>query len=154
MRKISLSLVIVLMAVLLLSGLATAQDSPVPVDGVTITGCPKSPIVVGKYENLSSTVSPASATNKNVTWSSSNEAIAKVEATSATVARITGVAPGKANITVTTEDGKYTAVCEVTVVASEPTATPRTGGSTLLSYLLGAGLLTGGSILSARRFKR
>lgn len=60
---------------------------------------------------LTETVLPSDATNKNVTWSSSDEDVATVSD-----GVVTAVAKGSADITVTTVDGGYTAVCSVTVV--------------------------------------
>ena len=71
-------------------------------------------IEVGATETLTATVAPADATNKSVTWSSSNETIATVDG-----GIVTGVAAGTATITVTTEDGSFTATCTVTVVAAQ-----------------------------------
>ena len=55
---------------------------------------------VGQTSPLVATIAPTNATNKNVTWSSSNNAVA-------TVANgvVTGVTEGTATITATTEDG-------------------------------------------------
>ena len=66
----------------------------------------------GEEATLEATVSPSNASNKNVTWSSSNESVAKVDASG----KITAVGVGTAIITVTTEDGGYTDTCTVTVV--------------------------------------
>ena len=60
---------------------------------------------------LKATINPDNATNQKVTWKSSDEKIAKVDANG----KVTAVAVGKATITVTTEDGGKTATCEVTV---------------------------------------
>jgi|GEM_PF-969054 len=68
-------------------------------------------IDAGKSETLVATVSPANATDKTVTWSSSDAAVATV--TSAGV--VNGLKAGIATITVTTTDGGFTATCEVTV---------------------------------------
>jgi hypothetical protein len=65
---------------------------------------------VGGSEILIAIVVPANATNKAVTWSNSNTAVATV--TSGTV---TAMSAGRATITVTTEDSKKTATCNVTV---------------------------------------
>ena len=65
----------------------------------------------GDKATLTATVLPENATNKNVSWSSSDEKVATVSATG----EVTAVAPGKATIIVTTEDGAKTAKCEVTV---------------------------------------
>ncbi len=60
---------------------------------------------------LNAVVSPADATNKNVTWKSSNEKVATVKN-----GIVTAVSRGDAIITVTTEDGKHSAICQVTVI--------------------------------------
>ena len=60
---------------------------------------------------LKATINPSDATNKNVTWKSSDESIATVDANG----KVTAVKVGKATITVTTVDGGKTATCEVTV---------------------------------------
>ena len=59
---------------------------------------------------LTVTVSPEDATNKNVTWESSDTAVATVEN-----GVVNAISKGSAIITVTTEDGGYTATCTVTV---------------------------------------
>ena len=62
-------------------------------------------------QTLTATVLPQNASNKGVTWSSSNTG-------AATVANgtVTAIAPGNATITVTTNDGGKTASCNVTVI--------------------------------------
>ena len=65
---------------------------------------------VGKTGTLEAKVEPSDATNKNVTWSSSNEEVATVAN-----GTVTAVSAGEATITVTTEDGAKTATCKVTV---------------------------------------
>lgn len=61
-------------------------------------------------------ITPADATNTNVTWSSDNLAVATVNN-----GTVTAVAAGTAHITVTTADGGQTDICTITVV------TPVTG---------------------------
>lgn len=65
----------------------------------------------GDTLTLTATVGPANATDKSVTWSSSDESVAKVDANG----KVTAVGPGTAIITVTTNDGGHTATCTVTV---------------------------------------
>jgi len=65
----------------------------------------------GLTDTLTATVIPSNATNKNVTWKSSNDAIATVDANG----NVTAVAKGTATITVTTEDGSFTDTCNVEV---------------------------------------
>lgn len=69
----------------------------------------------GKSAKLTAKVAPANATNKNVTWSSSDGAIATVDSEG----NVTANAAGTATITVTTEDGNKAAECKVTVTETD-----------------------------------
>ena len=68
-------------------------------------------IVKGQTLTLAAIVMPKAATNKNITWSTSNEAVATVAD-----GVVSAVASGKATITVKTEEGEFTATCAVTVI--------------------------------------
>lgn len=68
-------------------------------------------LTAGGHETLTATVNPDNATNKAVTWSSDNEAVATVSSSG----EVTGVKKGTATITVKTADGDFTATCTVTV---------------------------------------
>ena len=69
-------------------------------------------IPVRKNAPIKATVAPENATNKKLTWTSSDESIAKVNAQGT----VTGVSAGKAQITATAVDGtEVAATCEVTV---------------------------------------
>jgi uncharacterized protein YjdB len=81
-----------------------------PVTGVTLTP-PTLTLIQGDTFDLTDTVSPANATNPNVTWRSSNPAVVSVSSSGT----VTAVSGGTATITVTTVDGGHTATCEVTV---------------------------------------
>lgn len=83
--------------------------SNVPVTGVSLDKSSDS-IEVGETTTLTETVSPSNATNKNVSWSTSNSAVATVSS-----GVVTAVSAGTARITVTTADGGYTAYCDITV---------------------------------------
>lgn len=61
--------------------------------------------------SLTATVLPENAANKNVTWSSSNTAVATISKDG----RITPLQTGSTTITVITEDGGKTAQCTLTV---------------------------------------
>ena len=63
--------------------------------------------------SLTETVSPATALDKSVSWTSSDENVATVSAGSVTL-----VGPGDATITVKTTDGNFTATCVVTVFSA------------------------------------
>jgi len=87
----------------------TPGTTNVPVTGVTLNKSNIS-LTVGSTETLTATVTPENATNKAVTWSSSDTAKATVSN-----GVVTAVAAGTATITVTTADGNKTATCTVTV---------------------------------------
>ncbi|MCL1838222.1 MAG: Ig-like domain-containing protein [Propionibacteriaceae bacterium] len=82
----------------------------VPVSGVSLKPATAS-INVGGTVSLTPTVTPANATNKNLTWSSSNTSVATVSAGGV----VTGRAAGNATITVKTVDGGKTATVQVKV---------------------------------------
>jgi uncharacterized protein YjdB len=81
----------------------------VPVTGISISPNTLS-IGMGQNSNLTSTILPANASDKTVTWSSNNNAVATV-----INGQITGVGGGVATITATTTDGGFMANCQVTV---------------------------------------
>lgn len=70
--------------------------------------------MVGANETLTATVSPANASDKTVTYKSSDTSVATVDSTG----KVLGVKAGTADITVTTKDGSKTAKCTVTVTAA------------------------------------
>jgi uncharacterized protein YjdB len=88
--------------------------TPIAVTGVTLNKSEES-LEIGKTLQLVATVEPADAANKDVTWSSSDDAVATVSATGL----VTAVAEGEAIITVKTVDGEKTATCKVTVTAPQ-----------------------------------
>lgn len=86
----------------------------------------------GQTVQLTATVAPTDASNKNVSFASSDTKVVTVDAKTG---KVTAVANGIANITVTTEDGSKTAVCTVTVDIKDTTETedaeaPKTWGAT------------------------
>ena len=72
-------------------------------------------LTVGETETLTAIVTPSNATNKTVTWTSSNPSVASVSN-----GVVTAKSAGTATITVTTEDGNKTATCNVTVTEKTP----------------------------------
>lgn len=85
------------------------EDPVVAVSGITLSQSSVS-IEAGSTVNLTATVSPANATDKSVTWSSSDTGVASVAG-----GVVTGVAEGSA--TVTASAGGKSAKCEVKVTA-------------------------------------
>ena len=88
------------------------------VTGVTLNPTTAS-ISVGLTQQLAVSVSPTNATNKIVSWSSSNPSVVSVNS----LGLVTGVAAGSATITVTTQDGAKTAACAITVSNSSTVST-------------------------------
>ena len=84
---------------------------------------------VGQNYQLIHTVKPSNATNKGVTWNSSNTNVVSVSN-----GKIIGKSSGKARITVTTIDGGYSAYTDVTVInrpssSSKPSSSSSSGSS-------------------------
>ncbi|ANQ50339.1 carbohydrate-binding protein [Flammeovirga sp. MY04] len=70
-------------------------------------------LIEGATHQLSATITPENATNKKHTWTSSDENVATVDE----LGLLTAQGVGTATITVTTEDGSFTASVDVTVTA-------------------------------------
>lgn len=93
------------------------EDTPsevISVSGVTLNKTLET-VSVGQKFTLTATVAPDNATEKAVTWSSSDNNIATVDENGL----VTVISEGKATVTVTTKDGKKTATCEVNVTKKE-----------------------------------
>ncbi|MCL1892791.1 MAG: Ig-like domain-containing protein [Holophagaceae bacterium] len=91
------------------------KESTVAVSGISLSP----PTMVLQMEatptgTLTATVSPAGASNKAVTWTTSNSNVATVSGTGLVVT-INAVGDGSATITATTQDGAKTATCQVAV---------------------------------------
>ncbi|WP_050749569.1 Ig-like domain-containing protein [Slackia heliotrinireducens] len=98
-------------------GTAFTEQDPVAVTGVSINQTSAS-VEVGKTTKLTATVEPADATNKAVSWASSDTSIATVSSDG----RVRGVAQGTATITVTAGDTDTSAIFTDGI---EVTVTPR-----------------------------
>lgn len=92
------------------------EELETAVTGVTVSASSKI-VTVGGTVKLTANIKPTNAKNKNVTWKSSNEKVAKVDKNGT----VTAVGKGKATITVTTEDGKKTSSVDITVTKKEET---------------------------------
>ena len=90
------------------------ESDPVAVTGVKLAFTTLTQ-KIGTSFTLVATIEPANATNKTVTWSSSNSTVASVTNMGVVQAK----AAGTADITVTTADGGYTATCSFTVTAED-----------------------------------
>ncbi|MBQ6902921.1 MAG: Ig domain-containing protein, partial [Lachnospiraceae bacterium] len=94
--------------------LVTVTAAPTPVSDVSLNHDTLS-MTVGDTETLTATVRPTNATNKNVTYASSDPAVATVDANGV----VTALSPGTTTITVTTQDGNKTDTCLVTVAPAQ-----------------------------------
>ena len=94
----------------------TTTEKQIPVTGVTLDKSTLS-LEVGATETLNATIAPSDASYKAVRFTSSDDAIAKVD----NDGLVTAVAAGSADITVESlMDGSKTAVCTLTVTEPEP----------------------------------
>lgn len=85
----------------------------------------------GSSKQITATINPSNATNKGVTWTSSNSTIASVDSNGL----VTGKSVGKATITATAlGDTSKKATCAVEVV------TPQSDAWTIMIYMCGADL--------------
>ena len=88
------------------------DPGPVEVTGVSLSPSSLSG-KVGESATLIAQVSPDNAADKSISWSSSNESVAKVSG-----GTVNFVGAGNATITVTTNSGGKTATADVTVSVS------------------------------------
>lgn len=80
------------------------------VEGVSVE-CSEMVLKPNETSYIKAIVYPDNASNKNVTFTSSDEAVVKVDETG----KITALKTGVAVVTVTTQDGGFTAICKVEV---------------------------------------
>ena len=106
---------------------ATCNITVIDSSIVSVTGVKLSATVaeltIGNSKQLTAAISPTNATNKGVTWSSSNTNVASVSSSGVVVAK----GEGTATITVKTDDGGYTAACTIRVSKPSPSVVAVTG---------------------------
>lgn len=98
----------------------TVTPKAIPVESITLNKTELS-LVKGTTETLTATVLPTMATDKTVTWESSDTAVATVEN-----GVVTAVAAG--NATITAKAGEKTATCAVTVTNPSNSGSSSGGG--------------------------
>ena len=138
MRKLFRTIIMVAAVISAAMFTGCKKDEPTPSGGnggnngpatVAVTGVSLNKqtlnLVEGNSETLAATVAPDNATNKAVSWKSSDAATATVDNNG----KVTAVKAGSATITVTTTDGSKTATCLVTVTAKEVPPTEVSGVS-------------------------
>ncbi|MCP2025348.1 uncharacterized protein YjdB [Flavobacterium sp. HSC-32F16] len=114
------------------------QSGNCSVNNVSVTGVTVTPanaaLGVGAAQQLIPTIAPANATNKTVSYSSSNTGVATVNGSGL----VTAVASGTAVITVTTQDGGKTASSVITVNSSNAAVTSVSLSPNSVSLSVGA----------------
>ena len=101
----------------------------------------------GSTEKLNATITPSDAENQKIKWNSDNMAVAKVDNNGL----VSAVGKGTTVITATSEDGSYTATCEVNVSNPPLTASASIGyqmtfsGSTMAAGISATVSATGGT---------
>ena len=100
-----------------------AQVEVTPVTGVSVTPA-QATIRVGNTTTIKAIVTPDDATEKAVTWTSSDDTVATVDSNGV----VTGVKVGTATITATTIDGSFAATCEVNVNRKHSSSSSSGGG--------------------------
>ncbi len=91
----------------------TCKVTVKPISVKAISVAPTSTTLnIGEEADLTATIFPDNATNKNVTWTSNKTSVATVDN-----GKVTALKPGSAVITATSEDGGFSAICNVRVTA-------------------------------------
>ncbi|GGZ71189.1 Ig-like domain-containing protein [Algibacter mikhailovii] len=94
------------------------------VSSTAVTGVSISPtttsVAIGETTSLIETVSPSDATDKSVSWSSSNSLVATVNSSGT----VSAVSVGTAIITVSTNDGNFTDTSNITVTGGGSSGDP------------------------------
>lgn len=89
------------------------SSQPIAVTGVSLDTTDKT-LAVNETLILGATVKPANADNKDVRWSSSDATVASVDQDG----KVKALKVGTCTITVTTDDGNFTATCKITVTTA------------------------------------
>ena len=101
-------------------------------------------LAVGKSTMLKAKFDPSDAKNQNVTWSSSNSAVATIDN-----GVLSALSIGEADITVTSEEGGFTATCNVTTYEKDETDTYVPDSSDSSIYFITNDTLSNGTYDSA-----
>jgi len=93
--------------------------APVPVTGISFANTTMTLDQYGATKSLAATITPSNASNRNVVWESSDPTKVSLSGSNALSRTLTGLLPTEENepvtITITTQDGDFSATCQVTV---------------------------------------
>lgn len=110
----------------------TILSEPVAVTGITLNK-ESTVIETGSSERIFTTFTPVNATNRTLTWTSTNSGIASVDSTGL----VRGITAGTATIKAASADGGFIASCICTVTASAVKVTGVTLNTTALIITAG-----------------
>ena len=106
------SLIIGILSVFAMTFVSSCQEDESFVSAESVSLSPaKVTLVAGDQTELTATVTPSDATSKYLKWTSSDPKVATVD----NFGRVIALTPGTSTITVTTDDGEFTAQSVVTV---------------------------------------
>ncbi len=106
-----------LMMIFMISCQKDSESGDINVTGVTLDKITLT-LAVNSTGTLTATVEPSDATNTGVIWSSSDEGVATI-----TNGKVIALSAGSTTVTVTTDEGSFTATCAVTVSAASTECT-------------------------------
>src|SRR6218665_2742043 len=119
----------VFIALLLISSCKKDKEEPQKVTSIAVTPS-SSALTAGGTQQLKAVVTPADAANQEVTWSSSDPAVATVNA----AGLVTGLTEGKATVTAAAKDGSdVKGTATVTVTLKKVTSITVTSSSTAVA---------------------
>src|SRR6218665_2006192 len=119
----------VFIALLLISSCKKDKEEPQKVTSIAVTPS-SSALTAGGTQQLKAIVGPADAANQEVTWSSSDPAVATVNA----AGLVTGLTEGKTTVTAAAKDGSYVkGTATVTVTLKKVTSITVTSSSTAVA---------------------
>lgn len=96
---------------------SVAMTPEIAATGVSLN---KSKLTLGVHSTyeLQAALEPLLATNRNLMWTSSDNEVVSISSVNGDRAVIEAISSGNATITVTSEDGNFTATCDITVIPS------------------------------------
>jgi hypothetical protein len=115
-------------------------NKKISVTGISLDNTNMSSIIGDEFD-ITATITPLNAENKNIKWSSSNESIATVTAKSTNIVHVKILNSGSATIIASTEDNNKVAQCNIS--ANEITDFIRTSIGNC-SFMNIGGIVTGG----------
>ena len=126
--------------------ISEGEPITISVSSISLNASTKS-MMVNDNETLTATILPLNATNKNVTWTTNNQNVSLTP--NGLTCLITGVNNGNSIVTVTTEDGNYTASCEFTIQEIELVSIQVTTPPSTIAYKYGETFSKNGMVVTA-----